>query len=235
MASQDFLSRYKDLLSDLRASKAGSKLTAAERQKTARQQARAGIKQDKAAAREAGIVYQSPSAKAASISAIPQSYLDKYGSEAGRMYAQEQVKQKDLAKTYSAQGVTPQDIEKYGSSALDIVRARNLDTNRISAAKEALTAGSPEQRNQALEESYRLAQSAGIPGAKSSKEATREFYTKEFAKFGNNPNVFGMKDLLEMRNRGESEGDIRRMALTIGSVGPLAQKELGLGYMNRQF
>lgn len=232
--STDFLYRYRDVLNKLRSDK-DSGLSNKQERRTAARQARSGIRKDKAAAAAAGNIYQSPADRAASVAAIPQEFIDRYGSQAGSMYANSQVKSADLNKQYAAVGATQQDIDRYGSDALDVARARQLNELQKSRGLERLTAGSPEQRQQALDESYRLAQSAGIPAARGSKEATREFYTKEFAKFGDNPNVFGMKDLLEMRNRGESEGDIRRMALTIGAVGPQAQKALGLGYLNRNF
>jgi len=158
---------------------------------------------------------------------IPQEYKDKYGSTAGSMYERDKLAQRDVSTAMTKQGVTPLEIDRYGSDALNVARARQLNEQKKQIAMDTLTPGM-EDRQKALDESFRLAQTAGIPGARDSKQATKDFYTKEFARFGNSANVFGMKDLLEMRNRGESEGDIRRIALTIGSVGPLARKELGI-------
>lgn len=245
--SSDFLYRYRDILNNLRSSKDSGNLpenlqrrkeeglSSRQERRTAARRARADIVRDKAAAAAAGNQYVSPRDQAANISAIPQQYIDQYGSRANDMYAASQVQAADLNKRYAAVGATPQDIARYGSDAVDIARARQLNTNAINAANEALTAGSPQMRQQALDESYRIASSNSSAAAKAGKDALRQQYTKDFAQWGDNPNVFGMKDLLELRNRGESEGDIKRIALTIGKVGPQAQKALGLGYLNRAF
>jgi hypothetical protein len=221
--AEDFLNRYRQLLDGMKLGrdKGRDKEARRERRQERRQERR---ERERETARQNEYV-----------ASIPQEYLDKYGSQAGSMYTRDKISNQHYLNSLSKQGITPQEAEKYGSDVLDITRANRLNQNAIASAQERLTAGSPNQRQQALQESFRLAQSAGIPTARGSEQATRDFYTKEFAKYGDNPNVFGMKDLIEMRNRGESEGDIRRIALTIGKVGPQAQKELGLGYLGTNF
>lgn len=245
--SSDFLYRYRDILNNLRSSKDSGNLpenlqrrkeeglSKRQERRTAARRARFDIARDKAAAAAAGNQYVSPRDQAANIAAIPQEYVDKYGSRAGDMYAASQVQAADLNKRYAALGVTPQDVEFYGSDAINAVRARQLNTNQFNAVNEALTAGNQEMRDKALAAGMSSAASAGIPAARAGKDAYKQWVTKEFARWGNSPNVFGMKDLQELRLRGESDGDIRNLALTIGKVGPRAQKELGLGYLNRAF
>lgn len=245
--SSDFLYRYRDLLGALRDSKSSGGLSEnlqrrkeeglsnRQERRTAARRARADIINEKAAAAAAGNQYVSARDRAANIAAIPQEYVDQYGSQANTMYAGSQVQAADLNKRYTAVGATPQDIARYGSDAIDIARARQLGTDRINAVNEALTAGSPEMRQQALDESYRIASSNSSAAAQAGKDALRQQYIRDFAQFGDNANVFGMKDLQELRNRGNSEGDIKRIALTIGKIGPQAQKELGLGYLNQNF
>lgn len=91
--------------------------------------------------------------------------------------------------------------------------------------------GTSASRQQARRESLNLASQSSQKNVVSGGQlGIRDFYTKEFAKFGNNPNVFGMQDLLQMENTGASGGEIARTALTIGSIGPEARKRLASKY-----
>lgn len=233
--AEDFLGSYRQLLDGMKGGRDRSPEARRERRQERRQNRRERARQREIERERQREIERERARQSEYVASIPQDYLDKYGSSAGSMYERDKLANRDYLTSLSKQGITPQEAEKYGSNVVDVTRANRLNQTAIANATERLTAGSPQQRSQALTESYRLAQSAGIPAARGSEQATRDFYTKEFARFGDNPNVFGMQDLLEMRNRGESEGDIRRIALTIGKVGPRAQKELGLGYLGTNF
>ncbi len=91
--------------------------------------------------------------------------------------------------------------------------------------------GTAESRQQARRESLDLASQASQKDVVSRGQlGIRDFYTKQFAQHGNSPYVFGMKDLQHMESTGASGDEIRRTALTIGSIGPQARKRISSKY-----
>jgi hypothetical protein len=211
--SKQFLGSYRNVLERLKGSK--------EKLRAYREQRRPG-REERRAERE----YNRATA------GIPAEYLEKYGSNAGDMWRREQLIQRATSSAvqniYNQAGATPADVQKYGSDAADIARARNLNQSALQAAQERFQIGIPTDRSAAVQESLKQAQSAS-QGFKT-PEAIRDFYTKSFASKGDNPNVFGMKDLEHLENTGTSADDIRRIALTINRAGPLAAKRLAEKY-----
>jgi hypothetical protein len=108
--------------------------------------------------------------------------------------------------------------------------ADELNRVAIANARERFAPGSPEERDEATKRSIDTAiKTGGRFGqvARGGAGAMRDLYRKEYAQFGDNPNVIGMKDVQELENRGYSGGDIRDIALTVGSVGPQARQRIG--------
>jgi hypothetical protein len=133
-------------------------------------------------------------------------YYQKYGSQA------ESMRQRDVQASnhYS---------ERFGSQGRDVAARDALarrDAQRV-AARQEFMAPSAVQRQQAAEETRARGGSV-----------KPEDYRKVFASHGDDPNVFGWKDLEHWRNVGESDGDIRRIALNVGLVGPRVRRELGI-------
>jgi len=211
--AKDFLGSYKEVLGRLKGDK--------EKLRQYREQRRPG-REERKATREAN----------RSVAGIPAEYLDKYGSDARSMWQAEQSHQAQAAaaaqRIYNEAGATPSDVQKYGSSAADIARARGLNQSALQTAQKRFEIGLPADRAAAVQESINLARSASQPATNAT--SIRDFYTKSFADKGDNPNVFGMKDLEHLENTGTSADDIRRIALTINRAGPLAAQRLADKY-----
>lgn len=120
-----------------------------------------------------------------------------------------------------------------GPSAADVPRDEltgKLTTEVPQFAPQYLP-GTAQSRQEARRESLNLAAKASQQDVVSKGQiGIRDFYTKNYAQFGNSPSVFGMQDLLQMENTGASPADIQRTALTIGSIGPEARKRMASKY-----
>lgn len=164
---------------------------------------------------------------------VPQEYTEKYGSQGYDMYRKDQLDrqvQDKLTETRNA-GVPAAYVEKYGSQAGSMYQADELNRIQQSNAREILTPGQDKDRVQAMQEAMSMARSAGnsnrfYQAAQKGEGALRDAYRQEYAQWGNSPNVIGMKDVQELENRGYSGGDIRRIGLAVGSVGPKAKERI---------
>jgi hypothetical protein len=219
--AKDFLGSYKEVLGRLKGDKAKLK-----EYRASRKEGQAERRAERATNRQ---VRQERADYAAS---IPAEYLNKYGSDAGSVWEADKSRQTQMAaaeqRIYNQAGATPADVQKYGSSAADIARARGLNQSALQTAQKRFEIGLPANRTAAVQESINLARSASQPATNAT--SIRDFYTKSFADKGNNPNVFGMKDLEHLENTGTSADDIRRIALTINRAGPLAAQRLAEKY-----
>lgn len=165
--------------------------------------------------------------------ATPSDYMDRYGSLGPEMYRRDQLNQQVRDKQTEARnaGVPDSYINRYGSQGAAVFKADELNRIKRSQAEEVLTPGPEKDRTQAMQESMRIAQSAGsgtrfYQAAQQGEGALRDAYRQEYAQWGNSPNVIGIKDVQELENRGYSGGDIRRIGLSVGSVGPKAKERI---------
>lgn len=179
--------------------------------------------------RQAREQYRSDRAGERRAAETPSDYMDKYGSMGPDMYRADQLKQEMYEKRTA--NIPAEYKEKYGSQAEAMFRAEELNRTQTANARETFAPGSSEQRSIAMKEAMDSARSTGGrfgQAASAGEDSLRDLYRKEYAQWGDNPDVIGLKDVQELENRGYSGGDIRRIGLTVGSVGPKARERIGL-------
>ncbi len=129
--------------------------------------------------------------------------------------------------TVSATSAAPESYtQTYGSGADSMFARDNIlkqDAQAIAAATQRLTPGTEAERNQAYADLQKRYTSSG-----NIQYAPLDQILKSYSKYGNNPNVIGMADVTQLKNKGYKDADIRQFGLASGRVGSQARQYLGI-------